>query len=128
MTLAELTEASRLEFAITEDVEGVVITEVDPDSAAAEKRIEPGDVIVEIAQETVTTPEDVSDRDRGAAAGRPPQRAADAGGPHRRAALCDRADGLIRFPGRGSKAAFGPPFSCRRGGGPHSRGSPACIW
>jgi len=62
MTLAELTEASRLEFAITEDVEGVVITEVDPDSAAAEKRIEPGDVIVEIAQETVTTPEDVSDR------------------------------------------------------------------
>ncbi|WP_290887260.1 DegQ family serine endoprotease [Hoeflea sp.] len=62
MTLAELTDASRLEFAITEDVEGVVITEVDPDSAAAEKRIEPGDVIVEIAQETVSTPQDVSDR------------------------------------------------------------------
>lgn len=62
MTLAELDDEGREEFAIADTVEGVVITEVDPDSAAAEKRIEPGDVIVEIAQETVTTPEDVRTR------------------------------------------------------------------
>jgi serine protease Do len=51
MTLAELDDEGRQEFAIADDVEGVVITAVDPDSAAAEKRIEPGDVIVEIAQD-----------------------------------------------------------------------------
>tara|TARA_R110002020_G_scaffold278506_2_gene493918 strand:- start:13409 stop:14884 length:1476 start_codon:yes stop_codon:yes gene_type:complete len=62
MTIAELTDEGRQEFAIADDVEGVVITAVDPDSAAAEKRIEPGDVIVEIAQETVLTPADVDER------------------------------------------------------------------
>lgn len=62
MTLAELDDEGREEFAIADTVEGVVITEVDPDSAAAEKRIEAGDVIVEIAQETVSTPEDVKTR------------------------------------------------------------------
>ncbi len=62
MTVAELTDDGRQEFAIADDVEGVVITAVDPDSAAAEKRIEPGDVIVEIAQEVVTTPQDVEER------------------------------------------------------------------
>jgi len=62
MTLAELTDEGRQEFAIADDVEGVVITAVDPDSAAADKRIEPGDVIVEIAQETVMTPQEVEER------------------------------------------------------------------
>ncbi|MEM5473527.1 DegQ family serine endoprotease [Hoeflea sp. AS60] len=62
MTVAELTDDGRQEFAIADDVEGVVITAVDPESAAAEKRIEPGDVIVEIAQEIVTTPQDVEER------------------------------------------------------------------
>jgi serine protease Do len=62
MTLAELTDEGRQEFAIADDVEGVVITDVDPDSAAAEKRIMPGDVIVEIAQEAVATPQDVEER------------------------------------------------------------------
>ena len=62
MTLAELTDDGRQEFAIADDVEGVVITDVDPDSAAAEKRIMPGDVIVEIAQEAVMTPQDVEER------------------------------------------------------------------
>lgn len=62
MTLAELTDEGRQEFAIADSVSGVVITAVDPDSAAAEKRIEPGDVIVEIAQEAVATPQDVEDR------------------------------------------------------------------
>jgi len=62
MSLAELTDEGRQEFAIADEVEGVVITAVDPESAAADKRIEPGDVIVEIAQETVMTPQDVEER------------------------------------------------------------------
>jgi serine protease Do len=62
MTVAELTDEGRQEFAIADSVEGVVITAVDPDSAAADKRIEPGDVIVEIAQESVMTPLDVEER------------------------------------------------------------------
>lgn len=41
--------------------EGVVISEVDPDSAAAEKRISRGDRILEVAGQKVTTPEEVID-------------------------------------------------------------------
>ncbi|MCI5075706.1 Do family serine endopeptidase [Oricola sp.] len=60
MTLAELDEAQREAFGIGESVErGVVILAVDPESAAAEKGIQPGETIVEIAQETVTSPKDV---------------------------------------------------------------------
>lgn len=62
MSLAELDAAARTEFGIAEDVEGVLIADVEPGSAAADKRVEPGDVIVEIAQEVVEAPEDVRDR------------------------------------------------------------------
>ena len=62
MKLAVLDAESRTAHGISEDVEGVVIAEVEPQSAAAERRIEVGDVIVEIGQEAMTTPEDVSAR------------------------------------------------------------------
>ncbi|KQY27003.1 serine protease [Rhizobium sp. Root482] len=62
MKLALLDAESRKAHGISEDVEGVVITEVEPQSAASERRIEVGDVIVEIGQEAMTTPEDVSAR------------------------------------------------------------------
>lgn len=62
MKLAALDADTRKTFGIAEDVEGVVISEVDPQSAAAERRIAPGDVIVEIGQEAMKTPEDVSAR------------------------------------------------------------------
>ncbi|WP_299868072.1 DegQ family serine endoprotease [uncultured Hoeflea sp.] len=62
MSLAELDASAREEFGIAEDVEGVLIAEVDPESPAADKRVEAGDVIVEIAQEVVTTPQEVKDR------------------------------------------------------------------
>ena len=39
-----------------------MITEVDAASAAAEKGVVAGDVIVEIAQESVSTPQDVVDK------------------------------------------------------------------
>jgi serine protease Do len=62
MKLAMLDADSRKTYGISEDVEGVVIAEVQPQSAAAERRIASGDVIVEIGQEAMKTPEDVSAR------------------------------------------------------------------
>lgn len=62
MTLGALDEASRKTFSIAESVKGVVVTAVDGTSAAAERRIQPGDVIVEIGQEAVASPEDVTKR------------------------------------------------------------------
>lgn len=62
MDMAELDSALRQKYEIDESVEGVVIVSVEEESAAAEKRIEAGDVIVEVAQEEVKTPQDVKDR------------------------------------------------------------------
>jgi serine protease Do len=62
MTLGKLDEAARKTFGIGKDVKGVVVTAVKPNSAAAEKRIAPGDVIVEVAQEAVSSPQDVADQ------------------------------------------------------------------
>jgi len=62
MTLTTLDDASRTTYGISADVEGVVISDVDPQSAAAERRVASGDVIVEIGQEAMKTPEDVSAR------------------------------------------------------------------
>ncbi|MFC3076432.1 DegQ family serine endoprotease [Shinella pollutisoli] len=62
MSVGALDEAARQRFGIAESVQGVVITEVAPDSAAAERGIVAGDVIVEIGQEAVSTAEDVTKR------------------------------------------------------------------
>ncbi len=62
LELAELDAMLREQYEINEDVEGVVIVKVDEESAAAEKRISAGDVIVEVAQEVVDTPKDVEER------------------------------------------------------------------
>ena len=62
LTLAELTEALRSRFTIGKDVNGVVVTAVAAGSNADEKGILPGEVVVEIAQEPVAKPEDVTAR------------------------------------------------------------------
>jgi serine protease Do len=62
MTLDKLGEEARTKFGITEGVTGVVISAVEKNSAAAEKGVVAGDVIAEIAQETVATPKDVIER------------------------------------------------------------------
>ncbi len=62
MTIAPLDEEQRAAFNIADSVEGVVITVVEPMSAAAEKGLKPGDVIVEVAQDFVDNPAAVKDR------------------------------------------------------------------
>ncbi|HEY6633950.1 MAG TPA: DegQ family serine endoprotease [Rhizobiaceae bacterium] len=62
MKVGELTDEARSKFGIGADVSGVVVTEVTPGSVAAERGIVAGDVITEIAQESVGTPKDVLDR------------------------------------------------------------------
>ena len=62
MTLGKLDETTRKTFGIAKEVEGVLVTEVQNGSIAANKRIAAGDVIVDIAQETVSTPNDVAAR------------------------------------------------------------------
>ncbi len=59
MVLSKLDDDGRSKFDIEADVEGVLVIEVKPDSAAAEKRVQAGDVIKEVAQQPVATPEDV---------------------------------------------------------------------
>ena len=59
MILVELDDAVRKEFGIAEDVTGVVVKQVAPGSSAEEKRVQAGDVIKEVAQEPVASPEDV---------------------------------------------------------------------
>ena len=63
MTFSGLTNETRQKFTINESVaSGVVISEVEPNSAAAEKRLQPGEVVVEINQEPVKQPSDVEDK------------------------------------------------------------------
>ncbi|EKF43358.1 serine protease [Nitratireductor indicus C115] len=62
MHMAQLDDATRETFEISNDVSGVVVSEVDEGSVAAEKGVSAGDVIVEIAQATVSSPKDVLDR------------------------------------------------------------------
>ncbi|MHB2264354.1 Do family serine endopeptidase [Aliihoeflea sp. PC F10.4] len=62
MTLATLDETTRGEFGIGDGVSGVVVMDVGMDTQAAERNIAAGEVITEIAQEAVSTPEDVQAR------------------------------------------------------------------
>jgi len=59
LTLSGLSDELQRRFQIDPDAEGVVVTEVDPVSDAAERGLRAGDVIVELDQEPVTTPEEV---------------------------------------------------------------------
>lgn len=59
MQLSALTDETRDLFEIVDSVNGVVITGIEDGSRAYEKEIEPGQVIVEVSQEGVETPQDV---------------------------------------------------------------------
>jgi serine protease Do len=62
MTLSRITPALRKRFDLSEESEGVIVTEIDGDSPAAEKGIRPGDIIVEVGQEEVKTPGEVAEK------------------------------------------------------------------
>ena len=60
LALANLTPELRERFSLAEDSAGVVVVEVAPDSAASQKGMRAGDVIVEVAQEEVKTPAQIT--------------------------------------------------------------------
>ena len=60
MELGALTPESRKKFGIKDGAEGVLVVTVDPSSQAAEKRVNAGDRILEINQESMARPEDVT--------------------------------------------------------------------
>jgi serine protease Do len=60
MTLAPVSPDARRRFRLDAKVVGVVVTDVDADSPAGQKNIRAGDVITEVAQQKVTSPEDVT--------------------------------------------------------------------
>jgi serine protease Do len=59
LTLSDLTSALRSQFKLANDAKGVVVVDVASDSAASQKGIRPGDLIVEVAQDKVDSPDDV---------------------------------------------------------------------
>jgi serine protease Do len=59
LELANISDDLRRRYKIKDTVKGVVITAVDANSPAADKRLSPGDVIVEIAQEAVASTGDL---------------------------------------------------------------------
>ena len=60
--LASVTPEVRQAYNLDQGTDGVVITKVDPNSDAADKGLEPGDVVVSIGNRAVHTPEDVKNR------------------------------------------------------------------
>jgi serine protease Do len=62
LDLASLSKDLRSRYKIKDSVKGVVITSVDTPSDAAEKRLSAGEVIVEVAQEAVSSAADVKKR------------------------------------------------------------------
>lgn len=62
MEFSSLNSETRKQFNLKDGVKGVVVTNIEPTSPAAEKRVQPGDVIVEINQQPVNEPGDVAAR------------------------------------------------------------------
>ncbi len=59
MQMSAITQDTRDQYDIDMAVTGVVITNVDPNSEAAEKGFRPGDVIVSVGNKNVRAPEDI---------------------------------------------------------------------
>jgi len=59
LSLAPLTDELRTKHNLGKDIKGVIVVEVDPASPAAERGVKVGDVIVEVAQDAVTSLDDI---------------------------------------------------------------------
>ncbi len=62
MKVAAITGDLRTKYSIGADQKGVVITDVTNNGPAAARGLKAGDVVVEVQQESVSTPQDVQDR------------------------------------------------------------------
>ena len=62
LSLAQITPEARQRYQLGDDVSGVLVTSVKPDSPAADKQLIPGDVLVEVNQQEVKSPKDVVDK------------------------------------------------------------------
>jgi serine protease Do len=62
LKIAPITPETRERFSLRPESRGVVITEVTPNSPAAERELRAGDVIVEVQQERVNSPQEVQER------------------------------------------------------------------
>jgi len=60
LSLAAIDADARAQFKLPKNLQGVVVTDVTPESPAAEKNFRPGDVIVQVSGQNVRTPADVS--------------------------------------------------------------------
>ena len=61
LTLQRVTDQLRERYGLSDNTKGVVITKVAPNSPAAEKQLQAGDVILEVDQKPVTTPQEVAE-------------------------------------------------------------------
>ena len=88
MTFSGLTNETRQKFSINDSVSsGVVISDVAPNSPAADKQLHPGEILVEINQEPVSEPAAAADK----------MRALKGGGKKTALLLVANAQGEVRF-------------------------------
>jgi serine protease Do len=62
LNLSNMTDELRKKYKIKDNVKGVVILDIDPNSAAADKRLSAGETIVKVTDEEVATAADVQKR------------------------------------------------------------------
>ena len=62
MEVQPLSDELRKKFTVKDSVKGLIVTKVEPNSVAADKRIVAGDVIVEVQQEPATSPDALARR------------------------------------------------------------------
>ena len=62
MTVTSMTEELKTKYSVDAEVKGAVVTEVAKEGPAADKRLEPGDVITEAGEKPVTGAGDIAER------------------------------------------------------------------
>ncbi|MGN6515072.1 MAG: DegQ family serine endoprotease [Rhizomicrobium sp.] len=60
LSLSSLDDASRTKYKLPKSAAGVVVTDIDPAGAAADKNFRPGDIIVEVQNQPVHSPDEVN--------------------------------------------------------------------